>query len=139
MDSRRRPVARGGGGLGGRKTPPLGPKAPYGTVQRYTFLPNETPPPLGLRTTFPPNKIPPWEILATGLRRGMNAYMCGGKHGRQSHATNRIRLTYVNRTVLDGHVLRAVGSEDMRLRVVLLATPCTQATLSTTCVHIHVN
>ena len=67
------------------------------------------PPPLGLRSTFPPNKTPPpWEILATGLRRGMNAYMCGGNHGRQSHATSRIRLTHVHRTVLDGHVLGAL-------------------------------
>ena len=36
--------------------------------------------------------------------------MCGGKHGRQSHPTSRIRLTHVNRTVLDGHVLGALGN-----------------------------
>ena len=48
----------------------------------------------------------------------MNAYMCGGKHGRQSHATSRIRLTYVNRTVLDGHVLgafRGISRHDVQL------------------------
>ena len=94
---------------GGSDDPP--PQLPIPKILFHplaTFLPNETPP-LGLRSTFPPNKTPPpWEILATGLRRGMNAYMCGGNHGRQSHATSRIRLTHVHRTVLDGHVLGAL-------------------------------
>ena len=40
-------------------------------------------------------------------RGGMNAYMCARKYGRQSHATSRIRLPHVNRTVFDGHVLPA--------------------------------
>ena len=108
MDSRRRPVAGGGGS----EDPPLGQRlhrVQYKGPQFYQMRP-----PLGLRSTFPPNKTPPppWEILATGLRRGMNAYMCGGKHGRQSHATSRIRLTHVHRTILDGHVLGALDFAD---------------------------
>ena len=111
MDSRRKPVAGGGGVWGvGRPPPPLGQRLHRVQYKGPHFYQMRPPPPLGLRSTFPPNKTPPppWGILATGLRRGMNAYMCGGKHGRQSHATSRIRLTYVNRTVLDGHLLGAL-------------------------------
>ena len=106
-DPQVRPVAKGGSGGGGRTTPPLGQRLHRVQYKGPHFYQMRPPPPLGLRSTFPPNKTPPplWEILATGLRRGMNAYMCGGKHGRQSHATSRIRLTHVHRTVLDGHVL----------------------------------
>ena len=112
MDSRRRPVARGGGVWGSEDPPPLGQRlhrVQYKGPHFYQMRPPPPPPLLGVRSTFPPNKTPPWEILATGLRRGMNAYMCGGKHGRQSHATSRIRLTHVHRTVLDGHVLGALA------------------------------
>ena len=58
MDSRRRPVARGGG-LGGRKTPPpLGQRLHRVQYKGPHFYQMRPPPLLGVRSTFPPNKTP---------------------------------------------------------------------------------
>ena len=53
-DPQARPVARGVG-----RPPPQLPIPKILFHPLATFLPNETPPPLGLRSTFPPNKTPP--------------------------------------------------------------------------------
>ena len=110
-----------GGGSAWGQTPPPWAKGSIGYSTKVHIF-TKWDPPFRLKVHFSPNKTPPWEILATGLRRGMNAYMCGGKHGRQSHATSRIRLTHVHRTVLDGHVLGASGTS--RIRDVWLHVMC---------------
>ena len=64
LQGRGQACSRGGGGgvWGGQKLHRVLYKGPYFSKMR-------PPPPLGLRSTFPPDKTPPppWEILATGL------------------------------------------------------------------------